>query len=550
MNITEVKDIKSGDIPAQWNELTDTLPCGLILLDDELCVQGFNEASLAFFGGARSLYAGLDIDGLTGMLTDIAADSALGETELLTGHILAFDNCSVDYMRYDGKHYRISVKPAHGLSFRMLLLIYDISDITESVNILATRSRALASERSTLLSRLRFADAMISQREAKKLGKQFSGKFHTALDRIENVIKCMDTDAGLAELKKQRENADTMMLYTQKHGFAERLKKSLLPQAESGEFKIVIHHISSPGGCGEVLENFIIEAAREAVLLVAICGTADNVGLGFRSYEGGMELNIHTHEPVISDFKTAEPYIRLKKIVKSMRAELETDISNGFTLTVRCVIPVRYGLPTALVSLSDAKQVNSICETLGGGAEPMLRCIAALPNIDLKKACQKYSPAVLITEPDLIEKHTGILKKLGSKLKVIAVSSPDSNISVALRLYLDAYLPHNIDADSLQTAVSGVLRGLTVYSGKNTLSRTEDTVRRYGLSEIEQSILTMIGQGYSSEKIAADLHYSHGSLRNMLSAMYVKLGVGDRAQMTAFAILNGFADSFQGGMKV
>jgi DNA-binding NarL/FixJ family response regulator len=190
---------------------------------------------------------------------------------------------------------------------------------------------------------------------------------------------------------------------------------------------------------------------------------------------------------------------------------------------------------------------SRFCEALGGGAEPILRCITAASDINLKKACQKYKPTVLIAETSLIEKHTEALRGLDSKLKVIAISAPGGNVSGSLRLYLDACLPRDIGFESLRAAVSGVLCGLTVYSGESTLGRTEDAVRRYGLSEIEQSILCMIGQGFSSEKIAAALHYSHGSLRNMLSAMYVRLGIGDRAQLTAFAILNGFADSFQGG---
>jgi len=547
ISLKAIEFINTQDHSVQLRELMDALPYGLILLGEDLCVYGFNSPAQAFFCDARGLTAYSEFDKLAGMLLDIAADSSFHEAELLIGHIRSFEECTVDYRRYDGKHYRISAKPSQAPYFRLSLLITDISDIMESEHFLTKHSRALAKERSALLSRLRFADAVISERESRRFGRQYSGRLLTVLDHIKDALKTGSADAGLAELERQRSNAGIQTLNAPRSDFTERLKGSLLPPEKDCTPKIEIHHISPPKGCGETLENCIIEAARESVLLIALCGAADSVGIGLRSYDGGMELSIHCDEPIIPDFKTAEPYMRLKKLVKRMRADLETDMSNGFDLRIKCVFPVKEGLPVALVSLSDTRLASRFCETLGGGAEPIVRCIAAAPNIDLKKACQKYKPAILIAQPGLIEKHTEALRGLDNKLKVIAISAPGDNVSGALRLYLDACLPGKIGLESLRAAISGVLCGLTVYSGKNTLSRTEDAVRQYGLSEIEQNILRMIGQGFSSEKIAADLHYSHGSLRNMLSAIYVRLGIGDRAQLTAFAILNGFADSFQGG---
>ena len=540
MNAIMTHETSVAGYPDALRDFLKMMPCGMVVFNDRLAVEGFNEDARKFFRESCDLREGMDLEELGGALCDMAANG-YGEAEVLAGHIRAFEECTVDYHKFDCKHYRMSAKPAIYPGCGMSLVITDISDILESENILATRSKELASQRSSLSSRLKLVDALASQREAGRIGKQFAGRLVAILNRLEDALKNGNTNAGLAEIEKQREYAGLLALGGADSEFAERFKNSLLPTGHDTVPRIVFEHISSPR-CGAALENDIISAAREGVMLIAVCGAAGDTHVSLRVFDGGMELCIHSDEQVVPDFETAESYMRLRKIANKMRAALETDTSNGFDLNLRCNFPTKERLPAALVALSDAELVRGVCETLGGGAEPILRCIAASPDIDMQKACQKYSPSVLITEPALIEKHASALKQQSSKLKIVAISGSGNSATASVRLYLNGYLPRDIRPESLRAAINGVMRGLKVWTGGASLDGSEEASRRYGLTEVEQSIIGMMGQGLSSEKIASALHYSQGSLRNMLSALYVKLGVSDRAQLTAFAILNGFTD--------
>lgn len=387
----------------------------MILLGEELETLAFNEQAQEFIEGACRLHEGMDFDTLSGALRDMASEDGAGEAELLVGQMRELEECTIDYSRFDGKCWRMTVKPVadRNAGCRASLMITDISDIAEAERLMGKRSIELANEREELISRLKLVDAIVSEREAQRLRAEFFVRLTRLLDRFEDALDNRDYETLQAEIKRQREYI--MPDHNERREkFAERLKKSVNPKGGKSMPRILFHHIARPK-CIDLIENDIIEAARECVMLIAVCGIAHTVGISLRSFEDGAELNVRCDEPVVADFETAEPYLRLKKIAQKMHAELKADTSMGFDLSLRCVLPAR-----------------------------------------------------------------------------------------------------------------------------------EATVQRYKLTEVEQNIIAMIGQGMSSEKVASQLHYSQGSLRNMLSAIYEKLGISDKAQLTAFAILNGFSDVYNG----
>ena len=539
-------DIENAEyFSCELASLIEALPCEMVLLDKSLTVAGFNEAAAEFFSSACTLRAGMLFEELSGALWDMASEAGFGEIELLTQHIQALEDCTVDYCRFDQRHCRISAKPSSHNGVYTALIITDISDITESERFLQAQVKELSDELSILRARLKLADAMVSGREAEKLGQQFADRFSKTLDCFEDALKNDDSDMGFAELEKQREYLEGIT--SEGHdrtNFDERLRKSLRPSVEVGLPKVVFHHISSPG-CGDLLENDIIRAAREGVILIALFGAADSIGISLRSYEGGMELNIHTDGPIVPDFERTEQYRRLKEIARRMRARLETDITNGFSLRLNCVFRKGPALPMALIALADTGFAAGVIRTLGSGPKQTLRCIAASADIDLLKACKEYAPGLLIAEAGRVVGHAAALKQCNSEMKIIAVFPPDSPIHMLSSAHISGYVSRDMEQDALRVAVNGVMHGLTVRAGSTDVSHVDAAIRRYGLTEVERSIICMIGQGASSEKIAATLHYSQGSLRNMLSAVYEKLGISDRAQLTAFAIFNGFSENFQ-----
>ena len=541
-----VREVGSHGYLSELSALLEMLPCEAVVLDSELAVAGSNEAASIFFRNAVTLRPGLQFDELSGALWDMAEDGSFGEIELLTQQIREFEECTVDYRRFDKKHYRISTKPSPNRGFWTAVVITDISDITESERFLTARAKELSDERGILRSRLELADTMISEREAERLGREFAGRLSAALDCFEAALKNGNTVLGFTELEKQREYIGLLTPGSDDRvGFEQRLQKSLTPRVDGVVPKVNFHHISLSGQ-GELPENEIIEASREGVMLIALHGAVDSIGVSLRTYEGGFELNVHTDGPVVPDFERTEQYKRLKKIARRMRARLEADAANGLNLRLSCVFKDKPEIPTALVALADAAFASNVCRTLGGGHESMMRCIAASSGIDFIKACKEYAPGLLIAEAEKVVNHADKLKRLYSKMKIIAVFDPDSPAHGVAHTCFDGFLSRDIGDEGLRAAVSGVMQGLTVRTDAAPSNNAEAAISRFGLTEVERSIISLTGQGVSSDKIAAALHYSQGSLRNMLSAIYEKLGISDRAQLTAFAILNGFSESFQG----
>ena len=541
-----VREVGAHGYLSELSALLEMMPCEAMVLDGELAVAGFNKAASVFFRNVCTLRTGMQFDELSGALWDMAEDGGFGEIELLTQQIREFEVCTVDYRRFDKKHYRISTKPSPYQGVWTAVVITDISDITESERFLTARVKELSDERGTLRSRLELADTMISERESVRLGREFAGRLSAVLDSFEEALKNGNTVMGLKELEKQREYIKHFYSESDdRAGFIQRLQKSLTPRVDSVVPKVNFHHISLSGQ-SELPESDIIEASREGVMLIALYGAVDSIGVSLRTYEGGFELNVHTDGPVVPDFERTEQYKRLKKIARRMRAGLEVDAANGLSLRLSCIFIEKSVLSTALVALADASFTSNVCRTLGGGSEPMMRCIAASAGIDFIKACKEYAPDLLIAEADKIVNLAAKLKRLYSKMKIIAVFRPDGSAQGTVQSSFDGFLSQDISDEGLCAAVGGVMNGLVVQTGAATVSNTEAAVSRFGLTEIERSIISLTGQGVSSDKIAAALHYSQGSLRNMLSAIYEKLGISDRAQLTAFAILNGFSESFQG----
>ncbi|MCS7207644.1 MAG: response regulator transcription factor [Dehalococcoidia bacterium] len=63
----------------------------------------------------------------------------------------------------------------------------------------------------------------------------------------------------------------------------------------------------------------------------------------------------------------------------------------------------------------------------------------------------------------------------------------------------------------------------------------EEGQRIAALTPTEREVLRRMAQGQSNAQIAQDLHYSEGTVKNMIGRIFAKLGVGDRAQAVYLA---------------
>lgn len=73
-------------------------------------------------------------------------------------------------------------------------------------------------------------------------------------------------------------------------------------------------------------------------------------------------------------------------------------------------------------------------------------------------------------------------------------------------------------------------------------SQVADTAMASLLNEREREVLRLLAKGLSNSDIAARIYLSEGTVKNYISSILEKLGVGDRTQAAILAIRHGLAD--------
>jgi len=132
---------------------------------------------------------------------------------------------------------------------------------------------------------------------------------------------------------------------------------------------------------------------------------------------------------------------------------------------------------------------------------------------------------------------------------VLTTYDADQWVFDAIRSGAAGYLLKDTPRDGLIAAIKGTAEGKTHVdpnvAGKlfTQVSKTpaEDTTVTASLSEREREVLSLLARGLSNADIAAQLYLSEGTVRNYVSAIFVKLGVNDRTQAAVLALRYGLA---------
>jgi DNA-binding NarL/FixJ family response regulator len=133
------------------------------------------------------------------------------------------------------------------------------------------------------------------------------------------------------------------------------------------------------------------------------------------------------------------------------------------------------------------------------------------------------------------------------RVLVLTTYDADQWVFDAIRSGAAGYLLKDTPRDGLIAAIKGTAEGKTHVdpnvAGKLfvQVSKTpaEDTTVTASLSEREREVLSLLARGLSNADIAARLFLSEGTVRNYVSAIFVKLGVSDRTQAAVLALKYG-----------
>ena len=200
-----------------------------------------------------------------------------------------------------------------------------------------------------------------------------------------------------------------------------------------------------------------------------------------------------------------------------------------------------------VATLEDAEDLE-LCATAGSAAEAV-------------EAATREQPDVVLLDLNLPDGHgvevTRTLREQGFSGAVLMLTMYEDE--VALRAALEAgargYLVKGADQDEIVGAVRAVAHGGVVVgpqladalAGMLSGGHTPSPRRVAGLSERETEILGLIVRGRTNAQIARDLVLSEKTVRNHITSIFAKLGVGDREQARARARELGLRDGLATG---
>jgi DNA-binding NarL/FixJ family response regulator len=135
------------------------------------------------------------------------------------------------------------------------------------------------------------------------------------------------------------------------------------------------------------------------------------------------------------------------------------------------------------------------------------------------------------------------------KVLILTTFDADSYVLKALRAGASGYVLKNSQPEAIISSILAVISGervmanavanrvLDMLTGATTPKEFYD-----GLTAREVEILKLLATGQANKQIARRLKISEKTVRNHVSHMYEKLGIGDRSQAVLYAVRKGLVE--------
>lgn len=195
---------------------------------------------------------------------------------------------------------------------------------------------------------------------------------------------------------------------------------------------------------------------------------------------------------------------------------------------------VRNGLKTIIEQDSEL----TVCGLAKDGNEAYSLCHKLLPDIILMDMQMPNCDGALATQK---------IKQDFPNIKVLVLTTFDDKQTVgkALASGADGYILKNVDESKLAAAIKSTVSGIKVLGADvfdNVKNRfiTSNQNSNIDITEREKELLVLIADGLSNKEIAEKMFLSAGTVRNLVSALLVKLKLKDRTQLAVFAVKNDY----------
>lgn len=187
-----------------------------------------------------------------------------------------------------------------------------------------------------------------------------------------------------------------------------------------------------------------------------------------------------------------------------------------------------------------------ICKSLALmlAKEPDFDILGTVQNgAEAVRFCREDPPDLVLMDLRMPEldgiQATRMLKKDLPRIRVIMLTTfqDKPNIQQALKAGAEGYLLKTDQIKKIAEKLRMVYAGTAVLDGE--VLKTLTTPQLPLLTKLtgrEQEVLALVTQGLSNKEIAAELHLSEGTVRNMLSIIMDKLEVRNRTELTSLVL--------------
>jgi DNA-binding NarL/FixJ family response regulator len=208
-----------------------------------------------------------------------------------------------------------------------------------------------------------------------------------------------------------------------------------------------------------------------------------------------------------------------------------------------------------------------ICDDQDVVREGLRSILGTAPGIDVVALAENGARAVELFErhkPDVVLmdlnmpvmngiQATRRLREKYPDARILALTTYDADEWVfdVIRAGAAGYLLKDTPRAELIRAIEGTANGLTfvdpnvagkLFARVSAGGNASGTALAADLSARERDIVKLLARGMSNADIAHRLYLSEGTVRNYVSAIFVKLGVADRTQAAIVALQHGLGE--------
>ncbi|WP_410511547.1 response regulator transcription factor [Paenibacillus sp. BR2-3] len=146
---------------------------------------------------------------------------------------------------------------------------------------------------------------------------------------------------------------------------------------------------------------------------------------------------------------------------------------------------------------------------------------------------QLYKPDICIMDIEMpamsgLEAAEAI-KGSGCKVMILTTFARAGYFERAVKAGVDAYLLKDSPSEELALSIRSVMAGRRMYAPE-LMDEAYGAVESNPLTQREKEVLGLIADGKNTKEIASQLYITTGTVRNYISVILDKLGVGNRIE--------------------